>query len=212
MLLQAQRRLSDPLHPLPLLLCPVKLPLLLHELQELLAVDQELAALLLLPDIDLGLQLLLQLQGTNGSGGLKSTGSARPAAGDGYLNGLHLGQVLLQVGSLLFLLEKVSSSVGEPRGICRFFLEWVIDTESVALRSNNRTERDTEARRGVSFAAALLTSSSSNSTQFSCHCSTPSYSSWCSSKCRLSLWSSSSCSCSSSSLNSSAHTENHETR
>lgn len=54
-----------PLHFLFLLLAVVLLPLLLHIIQELLSIDKELFALLLLPRIDLGLQSLFKLATEN---------------------------------------------------------------------------------------------------------------------------------------------------
>lgn len=61
-----EHKSSHPLQFLLLLLGAVLLPLLLHKLQELLSTNQEAAALLVLPGLDLDLQLLFQLQSPSG--------------------------------------------------------------------------------------------------------------------------------------------------
>lgn len=63
-----RRWLTHPRQLLPLLLRLLLLPLLLHVLQELQAVHQEVAALLALPHINLGFQLLFQLESRHARG------------------------------------------------------------------------------------------------------------------------------------------------
>lgn len=63
-----RRWLTHPRQLLPLLLRLLLLPLLLHVLQELQAVHQEVAALLALPHINLGFQLLFQLESRRARG------------------------------------------------------------------------------------------------------------------------------------------------